>query len=440
MSTLQSSTHAPLDVRQAGQVTRAAFVGTALEWYDYFLFGTAAALVFDRLIFTSLNATAAALAALATFGVGFLARPLGAALFGYVGDRYGRRPALLITIMAIGIATGLVGFLPTYHAIGLAAPVALAILRLIQGLAVGGEWGGAMTIAVEHAPPGKRAWYAALVQIGSPVGTLFSSGAFALVLLLPSEQFDAWGWRLPFLAAFPLLGLALYLRLKLEESPVFAELLEDEERVKVPVVEVFRRTGGRLMVAVMCAFLAVGGFYMMTTFAIGYGTGVLGLDRGLMVNATLIASGVQILATLIAGKLAVAWGPALTVFLGGATTALATFPIFWLLESKAPAAVVAAIVLGIVLMTIGYAGTGSALADLFPANLRYTGVSLGYNLAGALSGFMPLLSLAVLKAAGNHSWAPALVLVGISAITAAGGLIARRIGPFTVTESTYTEK
>lgn len=417
-----------LDPRDAARVTRAAFVGTALEWYDYFLFGTAAALVFNRLFFTELDATAATLAAFATFGVGFLARPIGAALFGYLGDRYGRRPALLTTIVAIGVATGLIGVLPTFDAVGIAAPIALAVLRLVQGLAVGGEWGGAMTIAVEHAPKRTRAWYAALVQIGSPVGTLLSSGAFALVLLLPSEEFDAWGWRLPFLAAFPLLLIALYLRMRLEESPVFAELVAQEDRAKVPTVEVFRRTGGRLLVAVMCAFLAVGGFYMITTFAISYGTGI-GLDRGLMVNATLIASVAQIFVTVIAGKLAVRWGSAFMVLLGGATTALAAFPIFWLIDQQSPAAVVVAIVLGIVLMTVGYAGTGSALADLFPAALRYSGVSLGYNIAGALSGFMPFLSLAALEAAGNQSWAPALVLVGIAAITALGGAIAGRLRP-----------
>ncbi|WP_159708606.1 MFS transporter [Arthrobacter sp. 18067] len=418
-----------LSPREARRVTLAAFVGTALEWYDYFLFGTAAALVFNRLFFTSLDPQAATLAAFATFGVGFLARPLGAAVFGFVGDRYGRRPALLITIVAIGVATGLIGVLPTFSEVGLAAPIALAVLRLVQGLAVGGEWGGAMTIAIEHAPKKTRAWYAALIQIGSPVGTLLSSGAFALVLLLPADQFDAWGWRLPFLAAFPLLLVALYLRVKLEESPVFAELVAHEDRAKVPTFEVFKRTGGRLVIAVMCAFLAVGGFYMITTFAISYGVGTLKLDRGLMVNATLIASVLQIVVTVIAGKMAVKKGAAYMVFLGGATTAIASFPVFWLLDTKAPAAVVLAVVLGIVLMTVGYAGTGSALADLFPASLRYSGVSLGYNIAGALSGFMPFLSLAALEAAGGQSWAPSLVLFAIAAITAAGGLLARRLAP-----------
>lgn len=416
-----------LDASSAGRVTRAAFVGTALEWYDYFLFGTAAALVFNRLFFTDLDATAATLAAFATFGVGFLARPLGAAFFGFIGDRFGRRPALMITIVAIGVATGLIGVLPTFDQVGLAAPIALAILRLVQGLAVGGEWGGAMTIAVEHAPPGKRAWYAALIQVGSPVGTLLSSIAFTLVLLLPSAEFDAWGWRLPFLAAFPLLGIALYLRVRLEESPVFAELVKQESRDKIPTVAVFRRTGGRLLVAVMCAFMAVGGFYMITSFAISYGTDTLGIDRQLMVNATLVASVVQIGVTIVVGKLAVRWGAARMVAYGSILTGVVAFPIFWLIDTTEPFAIILAIVLGIIMMTIHYAGTGATLADLFPAKLRYTGVSLGYNIAGAIAGFMPLVAVASLEISDHQSWAPALILVVIAAISGAGGLIAMRM-------------
>ncbi|MCV7530510.1 MFS transporter [Micrococcus luteus] len=220
--------------KEVGRIALAAFVGTALDWYDYYLFGTAAALVFNRLFFTTLNPTAAVLASFATFGVGFAARPIGAFLFGILGDRWGRRPTLILTIVLIGVATGVIGFLPTYTDIGLAAPILLAVLRLLPGLAVGGEWGGATTIAIEHAPPAQRGRYAALVQLGSPVGTLISSGAFALVLMLPKETFDAWGWRLPFLVGFPLLDVALYIRVKVEESPVFKELQKRDDRPKVP--------------------------------------------------------------------------------------------------------------------------------------------------------------------------------------------------------------
>ena len=190
------------------RVALATFAGTAMEWYDYYLFGLAASLVFNRLYFTELHAVAATLAAFATFGVGFVARPFGAALFGRIGDRIGRKPALILTVTLIGLATGLIGLLPDFSSIGVAAPVLLVLLRLTQGIAVGGEWSGAVTLAFEHAPPERRGWYASLPQLGSPVGALLSSGAFALVLHLHPAQFDDWGWRLPFLAAFPLLGVA----------------------------------------------------------------------------------------------------------------------------------------------------------------------------------------------------------------------------------------
>lgn len=412
---------------EAGKIARAAFVGTALEWYDYFLFGTAAAIVFNRLFFTELDPTAATMAAFATFGVGFAARPLGAVLFGYIGDRVGRRPALLITIVAIGVATGLIGLLPDFGSIGLAAPIMLAILRLVQGLAVGGEWGGAMTIAVEHAPIEKRGRYAALVQVGSPVGTLMSSGAFALVLLMPAEVFDSWGWRLPFLAAFPLLLVALYIRLKVEESPIFNELVKLEERAKIPAVDVFRQAWGRLIVAIMAAFLGVGGFYVMTTFVISYGTTTLGMDRQLMVNATLIAAAVQIGVILVIGRISEKIGPGRMTFIGGLVTAAAAFPLFWLIDTRNPAAIILAVTLGIGLLSVAYSVTGALLTELFPPKLRYSGVALGYNLAGALSGFLPLIAVALLGVSGGASWTASVLLIVVSLITAAGGFFGERL-------------
>lgn len=412
---------------EAGKVAFAAFVGTALEWYDYFLFGTAAALVFNRLFFTSLDPTAATLAAFATFGVGFAARPLGAVLFGWLGDRIGRRPALLITVVAIGVATGLIGFLPTHASIGLAAPALLVLLRLLQGVAVGGEWGGAVTLAVEHAPPGKRGRYAALPQVGSPVGTLLSSGAFALVLLLPEESFDAWGWRLPFLAAFPMLLVAVYIRRRVEESPLFDELLRHDDRAKVPALEVFRTAWLPLLVAMASALLGIGGFYLLTTFMISYGADTLGLDRGLMVNATLVAAVAEIAVILVMGRLAERLGPGRVTMWGGLASALFAFPLFWLIETENPVVVVLAVTAGIAVVSVAYAVTGALLTELFPARLRYSGVALAYNLAGALTGFLPALATALLDAGGGASWPVALLMVGLSLITLVGGVLGGRM-------------
>jgi MFS family permease len=413
--------------KDAGTIARAAFVGTALEWYDYYLFGTAAALVFNRLIFTDLDPTAALLASFATFGVGFAARPIGAILFGYIGDRYGRRPALLTTIVMIGVATGLIGLLPDFGTIGLAAPILLAVLRLVQGLAVGGEWGGAVTMAVEHAPAGKRGRFAALVQIGSPVGTLLSSGAFTLVLLFPSQTFDAWGWRIPFLLAFPLLVIALWIRLKVEESPIFKDLLAHEETAKVPALDVLRHAGGRLVIAVLAAMLGVGGFYMITTFTVSYGSNTLGVPRSVMVNATLIAAVAQIIITVLMGRLAEKIGPGKVTMWGGLLTAVAAFPLFAMIDSKSPLLITLAITIGIVLVGVAYAVNGALLTELFPPKLRYSGVALGYNIAGATSGFMPMIATAMLGVSGNRSWGAALILAIIALMTAAGGLIGERL-------------
>jgi MFS family permease len=254
-----------------------------------------------------------------------------------------------------------------------------------------------------------------------------SSGAFALVLLMPAEVFDSWGWRLPFLAAFPLLLIALYIRLKVEESPIFNELVKLEERAKIPAIDVFRQAWGRLIVAIAAAFLGVGGFYIMTTFVISYGTTTLGMDRGLMVNATLIAAVVQIGVILVIGRISEKVGPGRMTFIGGLVTAAAAFPLFWMIDTRNPAAIILAVTLGIALLSVAYSVTGALLTEMFPPQLRYSGVALGYNLAGALSGFLPLIAVALLGVSGGASWTASLLLIVVSLITAAGGFFGERL-------------
>ena len=414
--------------KDVARIARAAFAGTALEWYDYFLFGTAAALVFNHLFFTEMNPAAAVLASFATFGVGFAARPIGAFVFGMLGDRWGRRPTLILSIVLIGVATGIIGILPTYDQVGLAAPILLVVLRLFQGLAVGGEWGGATTIAIEHAPPKKRARYAALVQLGSPVGTLLSSGAFALVLMLPEDAVMSWGWRLPFLAAFPLLAIALWIRLKVEESPIFEQLAEMDDRPKVPAAAVFSKAFGRLLVAISAALLGVGGFYLMNTYVISYTTTILDVERQSVVNATLIAAVVQMVVVVVFGRVAERLGPGRVTFVGGVLSALAAWPLFMLIDTGEVWAITLGVSLGIGLLTIAYSVTGALLAELFPVELRYSGVSLGYNLAGALTGFLPFIATWMTGVQETPSIMPAVVLmIIVSLLTALGGFIGERI-------------
>ncbi|MGI5126226.1 MFS transporter [Pseudonocardia sp. CA-107938] len=414
--------------KQARTVAFGAFVGTALEWYDFFLYGTAASLVFNRLFFVTGDPVVATVAAFASFAAGFVARPVGALIFGHLGDRIGRRTCLLITVTLIGIVTGIIGLLPDYFTIGVAAPILLTLMRILQGIAVGGEWGGAVTLAVEHAPIEHRGRYAAMPQIGSPIGTLLSSGAFVLVSLLPPESFDAWGWRLPFLAAFPLLLVALYLRLKIEESPLFEQLLREDERASAPVRDVVLRAFPQLLVGAGSTLLGVGGFYLITTFVISYGTGTLHIDRSVLLVGTLVAAVVEIGVLIAGGRLAERHGAGRITLLGGLASAVIAFPAFWLIDTTVPLLVILGITVAVALLSVPYAVSGVLLTDLFPAELRHSGVALSANIASLISGFVPLLATAFLAASGGRSWTAAVLLIVIALITAASGALAPRIG------------
>lgn len=418
-----------VDPKEVGRIARAAFVGTALEWYDFFLFGTASALVFNHLFFAGVGGANATLAAFATFGVGFLARPLGAIIFGHIGDKYGRRPALIISIAVIGVATGVIGLLPTYGSIGVWAPVMLTVLRLLQGVAVGGEWGGATTMAIEHAPEEKRGRYAALVQIGSPVGTLLSSGIFALILMLPPETVDSWAWRIPFLVAFPFLGVALWIRLKVEESPVFEALsaVEDEEKEKGSLKDLFRDYLPQLALATAAALLGIGGFFVMSTYVLSYATESLGLDRQMVVNATLLGAICQIFINLFFGRLGEKFGPGRIIGWGGVATALLSWPIWAMIDSGSAIALTIAVCLGISSVTITYSVSGVLLSELFPAKMRYSGVAISANVAGAISGLLPFIATWMNSTNEQPSSTPGIViLVIVALITAIGGFVGEK--------------
>jgi MFS family permease len=417
-----------LSIKDANKVAAGALIGTALEWYDFFLFSAASALVFNVQYFTNENATAAAMASFATFGVGLAARPVGGLIFGRMGDKIGRRKVLLITIIGIGVVTGLIGLLPTYAAIGFAAPALLVLLRIFQGLFVGGEWSGAMTLVVENAPLHLRARYAAIPQIGSPIGTILSSGGFfVMTLVFSQDNFDSFGWRIPFLIALPLLAFAIYLRVRLEESPVFRQLEESGEVEKSPISTTFRDSWKQIIIGMAAALLGVGGFYLVTAFCVWYGVNILGYDDSLLLLGSMVAAAVEIAALLWGGALGTKYGASKVVLWGGVASAVVAVPAFFMLESGIPALVVIAMTLAVSTLSLPYAASGTVLTGLFPATTRYTGVGMAQNAAGMISGFIPLLATSFVASAGEHWWPAAAMLVFLSLFTAFAGVVAPRL-------------
>jgi len=413
--------------KQDLKITAAAYVGTALEWYDFFLFGTTAALVFAPLFFPGNDPVLSTVSAFLAFAAGFVARPVGAVIFGHIGDRYGRRRALVATISLMGVATTAIGVLPTYASAGIAAPVLLTVLRAVQGIATGGEWGGATLLAIEYAAPERRGFYGSLVQIGSPTGTLLSTGAVMLVSVLPKEQFLAWGWRLPYLASIVLVLVALWLRWRIEETPTFRALAASHREEKAPVLELFKAVPGRLAVGVATYLFSTAGFFIITTFMISYATRVRELPQGLILNALTIGAVGQIVGLLISGWLANKIGSPNTVVLGSVFAVLVAFPIFLAVDSERAVLISLGYVATLGLATIAYGPIGAMFSQLFPARLRYSGLALAANLAGVIGGFMPALATGLLTRSGNASWGPATLLTIIALVSLAGSVAAARI-------------
>ena len=394
----------PSSTNSPARILIASMAGTAIEFFDFYIYATAAVLVFPKLFFPSSEPTAATLESLATFALAFFARPLGSALFGHFGDRIGRKATLVAALLTMGLSTVAIGFLPTYASIGLAAPILLALCRLGQGLGLGGEWGGAVLLATENAPPGKRAWYGMFPQFGAPVGFICSGGLFLLLsLCLSNAQFLSYGWRLPFLASSLLVLIGLYVRLNIKETPAFLEALARRQQVEIPLLTVFKKHSRSLILGTLLAVSAFVLFYILTVFCLSWGTSHLGYHRNeflvmQMVGVVFFAATIPFSAALSdrLGRRKVMLASSLAVILFGFILG----PLF----SAGTPGVVTLLIVGFSLMGIIYAPLGTLLAELYPTEVRYTGSSASFNMAGIVGASLaPYIATSLATSYGLHA-------------------------------------
>jgi metabolite-proton symporter len=377
----------------------ASLIGTTIEYFDFYIYATAAVLVFPKLFFPSQDAAAATMESLATFALAFFARPLGAMLFGHFGDRKGRKATLVAALMTMGPSTVAIGLLPGYQTIGVAAPILLCLFRFGQGLGLGGEWGGAVLLATENAPQGKKAWYGMFPQLGAPVGFLLSSLTFLLLSkYMPDRQFISFGWRIPFIASAVLVGVGLYVRLKITETPDFIKIIEKNERVKMPVIEVFTKHTRTIILGVFVSVTNFLLFYLMTVFTLSWGTSALHYSRTGFLVAQMISVIFFGLSIPISSVLADRYGRIKIQLV--ASAAIFLFGLFFsgLFGAGNWAITVGFLVLGMFLMGLTYGPLGTILAEIFPASVRYTGSSLCFTLAGILGASLtPALATALAR-------------------------------------------
>ncbi|MDI9893295.1 MFS transporter [Rhodococcus sp. IEGM 1381] len=397
----------PITERERRRVVFAAVVGTTVEWYDFFIYAAAAGLVFGNLFFGPAGNGVATILSFLTVGISFLFRPLGAFLAGHYGDRYGRRVVLMVTLVMMGVATSLVGLLPTYSAIGVSAPILLIVLRILQGISAGGEWGGAVLMAVEHAPDHKRGVYGASPQVGVPLGLLLASGVMALMTIIaPGEAFEQWGWRVPFLFSVVLILIGHYIRRRVEESPVFLEIAQRKEQTKTPIVELFRNHW-RLVIVAALVFAGNSAVGYMTTggYIQNYATnpaGPVGLDRGPVLWAVAGSALSWLIFTWVGAWVSDRIGRRSTYVIGWILLLAALIPLFTLVNTGS----VWILLLGLVFTTVGlgftYGPQAALYAELFPASVRFSGVSISYAIGAIIGGaFAPTIAAALVRATGT---------------------------------------
>jgi len=408
------------------RVVLSSIIGTTVEWYDFLIYATASALVFTKLFFPSSNPGLSAIASFSTLGVGYFARPMGAAVFGHFGDRFGRKTMLATTIAIMGLGTFLIGLLPTYEQIGVGAPVLLVLLRLLQGVGLGGEWGGAVLMVVENAKSQNRGLLGSIVQLGYPLGTLSAVGVFALLSQMSEADFLGWAWRIPFLISIFLAGVGLYIRLQLQETPVFRELQAKDKVAKLPVVEVLTKEPRAFLTAVGLKLSEISYALIAGVFAINYLTVRLAMPRSVILNAVFVSSVVALLAIPLFGLISDRVGRKAMFYVGTVFAMAFAFPFFWLLSTKDPLIITLTIVAAITFgQMIGFAVGAPWYTELFAAPVRYSGASLGFQIGAAISGGLtPFAAAIFLTWTDGATWPISIYLIALGLVTLCASICA----------------
>jgi len=404
-----------------GKIALASAIGTTIEWYDFFLYGVVTPIVLNKLFFPNYDPIVGTLLAYATFFVGFLSRPIGGIIFGHYGDRIGRKTVLVLTLLIMGIATFLIGLLPTYASVGIWAPAMLLVLRIFQGIGIGGEWGGAVLMAVEHSPAGKRGFYGSWPQVGVPAGLLLSSGMVYLLSFLPEDDFFSWGWRISFLISAVLVAIGLYIRLKIMETPAFTGLQQAQKIVHVPFFELIRTHGWNTLLGLGARYIEGVTFNIFGVFIIAYVTGVLQLPRQTALAGVMISSALMIIMLPVYGNLSDHIGRRRMFAVAGLLIGILSFPAFWLMETKSPILIWLAITVPFAFVYPAVYGPQAALfSELFDTRVRYTGISFVYQFSGIFaSGLTPIIATSLLPLGGNKPWLICAYILVVSMISAA---------------------
>jgi MFS transporter, MHS family, shikimate and dehydroshikimate transport protein len=412
-------------------VAAASAIGTTIEWYDFLIYSTAASLVLNKLFFPTEDPLVGKLLAIGTIGVGFVARPVGAVVLSHFGDRLGRKSMLILTLVGMGLATTVIGLLPTFATVGVVAPTLLVACRLVQGIAVGGEWGGAVLMAIEHSPPGRRGFYGSIVQIGFPLGMALGTASFFALAQLDDAQFMSWGWRLPFLASAALVVVGTFIRLRIAETPEFNCDVREGRIVRFPVLEAIRHHPKDLAIGLGARITEASWIYVITVFCLSYAVTNVGLPRQLVLGSIALGAAVELLTIPAFGALSDRIGRRAIYMFGCVAVIALAFPLFWAIGTRDPLTVVLGFVIG---MSLGhgvvYGVQASFLSEMFPCNVRYSGASLGYQLAAPIGGgLVPIVAAAIVARTRGATWPISLLIIALALLTMLAVFCAKETAP-----------